>query len=433
MNHKLGDKISLILKSNEEIKGTFVPSTDETYVVLKLDSGYNQPILKENIKSLKVTESHAEHKKKVDEIKQDESLPLIYLLHIGGTIASKVDYKTGGVSAQINPAELLYAVPELKVISRIKTKILFNVLSENIRFQHYNRIAEEIIDILDKDNVAGIIISHGTDTLHYATAGLSFILQSIKVPVVLVGAQRSSDRPSTDSAINLICASKFIVDQIGRQNSLTGIFASMHSTTNDDQCNIYNGLNLKKLHSSRRDAFKQINSYPVAIVKKAKIEYSTIKNIKEEHPLFEPAFFRKDIKVGILKSHPNLFAKEILNYKGFDGLIIEGTGLGHLPIEEVDKYSSENKAVYNALLEMSVELPIVMTTQCVSGSTNLNVYSGGRKIKKLAILESGAMISETAFIKLAWLLSNFSHEEIKELWGRNFVGEVISKNIFEKE
>ncbi len=432
MKFKFGNKIKLILKSEEEIIGHFVPSNDDKFMTLKLDSGYNQNIKLSDIDSTKVLEEKESVDKTPKEIKQDDSLPLIILLHVGGTIASKVDYVTGGVSSQIEPEELLDSIPELKKVARIKTKILFNILSENIRFKHYNIIAKNILESLD-EKIAGVIISHGTDTLHHTSAGLSFILQNIKIPIVLVGSQRSSDRPSSDSAINLISATKFIVDQVSRKDQKTGVFVSMHGTSNDNFCSIYSGLNLKKLHSSRRDAFKQINSLPIAKVFNKKIEYSPIKNIEEISSLFEPAFFKEDMKIGIIKSHPNMFAEELNCYKNFDGIILEGTGLGHFPIENDDKQSSENKKIFSTIEEISKKVPVVITTQCINGSTNLNVYSVGRKLKKLGILEAGAMITETAFIKLCWLLSNFSKDEIKEMWNRNFVGEVISRNIYEKE
>ncbi len=432
MKFHFGDKIKIILKSEEELEGLFVPSADKEFIIIKLESGYNQAIKLDNIKSTGLLEEHKDKVKKHKELKQDKSLPLIMLLHVGGTIASKVDYSTGGVSAQIEPSELLDTIPELMKLSRIKTKIISNTLSENMRFDNYNTIAKEILGLLD-ENVAGVIISHGTDTLHYSTAALSFILQKIKIPVVFVGSQRSSDRPSTDSLLNLVSAVRFISDQVSRAKPLTGVFASMHSTSDDDSCNIYCGMNLRKFHSSRRDAFKQVNSIPVAkVYSSGKISYSAIKNIEELEPLFEPAFFRSEVKVGILKSHPNLFEEELSAFKAFDGLIIEGTGLGHIPVES-DGSNKEHKKINNTLVEMAKKLPIVISSQCINGSTNLNIYRTGRIIKRVGVLESKAMITETAFIKLAWLLSNFSKDEIKEQWERNFVGEIISRNLYEKE
>ena len=316
---------------------------------------------------------------------------------------------------------------------KIKTKVLFNVLSGNTRFEHYNVIAKEIVEILNHENIAGIIISHGTDTLHYASASLSFILQNIKIPIVLVGSQRSSDRPSSDSTMNVISAAKFIVDQTNRKDTYTGVFVSMHGVSSDDHCIIYSGLNLRKMHSSRRDTFKQINSQPVASVKGNEIKYFELEDGEEISPLFEAAYFRPDLRIGIIRSHPNMFADEILKYEDFDGLIIEGTGLGNMPVESNDKITSENKKILDAITQFTKKKPIVITTQCINGSTNLNVYSYGRLVKNAGVLEGEATITETAFIKLAWLLSNFSYSEIKdEMWDRNFIGEKISRNLYEK-
>jgi glutamyl-tRNA(Gln) amidotransferase subunit D len=433
MEYKFGDKIKLILQDNEEITGMYVPSKDKCFIVIKLDSGYNMTIDKKNIKSTKLITANKQKKPVVTEIKQDDSLPLIYILHIGGTIASKVDYKTGGVSAQIESSELLNMIPELKKLARIETKVLFNILSGNVRFEHFNVIAKEILEILEHENIAGVIVSHGTDTMHYSSAGLSFILQNIKIPVVFVGSQRSSDRPSSDSILNVVSAAEFIVDQTKRKDSYTGVFASMHGSSNDTFCSIYSGFNLRKMHSSRRDTFRQINSLPIAKVENSKIEYLDLEESDEVLPLFEPAYFRTDIKIGIIRAHPNMFAEEISKYEDFDGLIIEGTGLGNMPVELDGKITNENKRILNALTQFTKKKPVVITTQCINGSTNLNVYSYGRTVKNAGILEAEATITETAFIKLAWLLSNFSYSEIKnEMWQRNFIGEKISRDLYEK-
>lgn len=432
MGYKFGDKVLIDFKNGTQAEGIFVPSNDDNFLLIKLDSGYNRSIDKNKIKNVKLISEHKEKLEIKDKINQDKSLPLIYILHVGGTIASKVDYKTGGVSAQIDSSELINSIPEIKNLARIKTKVLMNMMSENVRFEHFNLLAKTIIDLLEDEKIEGIIISHGTDTLHYTSAALSFILQNIKIPVLLVGSQRSSDRPSSDSTMNLLSAVKFIIDQKGNNKNLTGFFACMHATSNDDYCNIFRGINLRKMHTSRRDAFKQINSMPIAEVHDKEIKYFELNNTENVLPLFEPTYFRNDIKIGILKTHPNMFAEEFSSYKQYDGLIIEATGLGHVPIESNDKLTKENKKIFSEVKNLCKEIPIIITSQCIYGSTNLNVYGSGRKLKDLGVIELGPMITETAFIKLAWLLSNYSKKEIKELWNRNFVGEILSRDVYEK-
>jgi len=432
MSYKLGDKILINLIDGSEVEGVFVPSKDDDFLLIKLDSGYNRSINKKKIKNIKLVLEHKEKMKTQDKISQDENLPLIYVLHVGGTIASKVDYTTGGVSAQIDSSELIESIPGIKNLARIKTKVLMNMMSENVRFEHFNIFAKDIISLLEDEKIDGIILSHGTDTLHYTSAALSFILQNIKIPVVLVGSQRSSDRPSSDSTLNLLCAIKFIIDQKTNDKNLTGFFACMHANSGDDYCNIFRPTNLRKMHTSRRDAFKQINSMPIAEVHNDKIKYFELGNTDNISPLFEPAYFRNDIKVGILKSHPNMFAEEIAAYKNYNGLILESTGLGHVPIIYDDKITKENKNIEMELKKLCEEMPVIITAQCINGSTNLNVYGPGRKLIKLGVLGAGPIITETAFIKLAWLLSNFSKKEIKQLWKRNFVGEILSRDLYEK-
>jgi glutamyl-tRNA(Gln) amidotransferase subunit D len=432
-----GDKIKIKLKSDSIEEGLFVNSNDSEFITLKLESGYNKKIKKSNIDSFKVIKQHEPKKIVKQEIKQNPELPIILLLQIGGTIACKVNYETGGVSAQSEPEDLIEFIPEISSMAQIITKRVSNVFSGNMRFEHYNMIAKEIIENLDQ-KIDGIIISHGTDTLHYTSSALSFILQNIKIPIVLIGSQRSSDRPSSDSKLNLISAINFIISQKKEKTDLTGFFAVMHANSSDDYCNVYSGLNLRKMHSTKRNCFKQINSLPLARINlSGKIEYNKIvferiKNKENVEPLFEPAFFNSKIKIGILKAHPNLFEEEINFYKSFDGLIIEGTGLGHLSVESIDVHDSENEKIFKSLMNLSNKIPVVMSTQCIFGITNLNIYSYGRKIKNLGIMDSGLLSSETAFIKLAWLLSNFDFDEVKDLWNRNFVGELIYKNIFDE-
>jgi len=433
MDFEIGDNIKLILENNSEIEGYFVPNNDSKIITIKEYSGYNHIINMNKIKEVILLKKSEIKSHKPTEISQNEKLPLIKIINVGGTIASKVNYETGGVSAQLDASELLESIPELTNIARIDTVILSNALSGNIRFDHINEIAKKIINLLEEE-IAGIIVSHGTDTMHYTSAGLSFILQNIKVPVVMVGSQRSSDRPSSDSAINLICASKFIVDQTKSKYPKTGIFVSMHENSSDTSCTIFSGLNLRKMHSSKRSAFKQINKYPVAKVniKSNKIKYFKDLNDDEIEPLFEPVFYKPNIKVGIVKVHPNFYSDQLSIYKTFDGLIIEGTGLGHMPIESLDKNDHENKKIFSSISLLAKKIPVIMTTQCIYGSTNMNIYSYGIKLKKENLIEANATTTETTFMKLAWLLSNFPKEDIEELWKRNFVGEILSRDLYEK-
>jgi glutamyl-tRNA(Gln) amidotransferase subunit D len=423
-------KIHLARENSEILSGILV-NKDDKHVVLKLESGYNIGIKNSNIKRIeKVSELPVSDEKGT--ISKENSLnhmhnsrtPKILILHTGGTIASKVDYKTGAVVAKFSPEELLGMFPELKDIAHIDSKLFRNMMSDDMRFAHYNLIAEQIkTEIEDKSNkdLKGIIITHGTDTLHYTSAALSFMFEHLPIPVVLVGSQRSSDRGSSDSAMNIISAAAFVAN-----TSLSGVFICMHENMSDETCVILNGLNVRKMHSSRRDAFKQINYEPVARVNFSdkSIEYISIQT---ESTLNSPGKleifpFNEKLKIGMLQSHPNMNAAEILNYKDFDGLVLMGTGLGHMPITEMDEFTKEHTTINHALKDLSGKIPVVMSSQTIYGTVNMNVYSPGRELIEMGVLGTESKLTpETTFIKLAWLLSQ--KLDVKENFSKSFRGE----------
>ncbi len=413
MKLKLGDKVKIITKDKEYI-GIYVPSPSKNTFILKLDSGYNLGISKIKIKSIRLIKKSKEKKFKKEKIKFKKKLPTVLILHTGGTIASRVSYETGAVISRFKPEELISMFPELKKIANIKSKLIFQIFSEDIRFSHYNKIAKEISKNM---NVKGIIVTHGTDTLHYTASALAFILENIPIPVILVGAQRSSDRGSTDAYLNLISAAYFIA-----KTNFQGVAICMHSSINDETCYILPACKTRKLHTSRRDAFKVINDSPIAEIKKSEIKFFKKPTITKEK--FKLKLIKPNLKIGILKAHPNMYAKEIDNYKNFDGLILEGTGLGQFPINYLDKSTLENKKTYNKLKQLSKKIPIVMTSQCLFGSLNMNVYATGRKLQDIGIIGNYTdILPETAFIKLAFLLSHHK-KDIKKLWNKNLRGEI---------
>ena len=416
LNFNPGDKIQITTKK-DTLSGLFMPSKENTFV-LKLDNGYNLGIDKKKILKSKLLEKHKEKKEKDSKTKQNSKLPKITILHTGGTIASKVDYETGGVVARFKPEEILKMFPELKKIVNLKSRLISNMWSEDLNFKHYNLLAKEVEKEV-KAGADGVIITHGTDTLHYTSSALAFILENLTIPVILVGSQRSSDRGSSDAALNLICACNFIA-----KSKFQDVAICMHSSMEDESCYILPATKSRKLHSSRRDAFKAINTDPIALVgKQGKIEYS--QKIKQKKGKLKLKPF-KDVKVGILKAHPNMSSKEVSFYKNFDGLVLEGYGLaGNFPINKTDKLNSENEKIYNELKKLAKKMPLIATTQTIFGRINMNVYTTGRKMQEIGILGNGLdMTTETAFIKLAWLLSNFKKQDVFELISENIQNEI---------
>lgn len=405
----------IITTNTEEIRGIILPSTSNKFISLKLDSGYNLSIKNSDIKSIKILKKQQLKASKPEQIKPANSLPTITILHTGGTLSSKVDYSTGAVSSQFSPQELVNKFPELQKIANINSKLISNIYSSNIRFHNYNQIAIEI-EKESKNNIKGVIVTHGTDTLHYTAAALSFILENIHIPVILVGSQRSSDRPSTDAYQNLVHAAKFI-----KETDFIGVGICMHNALDDDSSVILPACKSRKMHTSRRDAFKPININPIALIKDS-VNLLNKSEKPKENLKVKP--IKENLKIGILKIHPNLYASEIESYKSFDAIILEGTGLGHAPVEKFDSKSQENIKILNSIKKIAKKIPVIMTSQCIFGRTNLNVYSYGRKLKNAGVINDNSDITtETAFIKAAWLLSNHKKEFYK-LWSKNLRGEL---------
>jgi glutamyl-tRNA(Gln) amidotransferase subunit D len=412
-----------------------LPTT--VFLQLKLKSGYNIGIDYSSIKEISVVskpETGTQDKNKEEKVEGKR----IVLLHTGGTIASKVDYATGAVYPSISSSELLENYSELKEMANVETIVVSNLLSENLRFEDINRMAEALQIQLEDENVLGVIITHGTDTMHYTAAALSFMIPKITKPIIITGSQRSSDRPSSDAKINLL-NSVYSILNIPKSELDNDIYLCLHHSIYEENCCLIRGLNARKNHSSRRDAFESINRPKAAVVdyssdsfeiSKEYLQYQEIdRKAKSENNFGKENLFLLDEnkKVGILKAHPNLFPEEVEMYSSFDGLIIEGTGFGHLPV--IGKKESEK--VLESLKKLASKIPVFMTKQPIWGMTNLKIYAAGRRIGEAGVLgDEKDITTESAFMKLAWPVSNANSEEAKKLMETNLRGEF---NIFRNE
>ncbi len=420
----IGDMV-LIKKGNKKYEGILMPRTgdNENVFVIKLRNGYNVGIKFEDRISIEKTDAGKKEDvgRKTKNITIDKNKPTISILHTGGTIASRVDYRTGGVVSSVSPEDLLEIYPELFDFANFRSRQVLNIFSEDMRLEHHQIIARAVEDEIKK-GCDGIIITHGTDTMHYTSSMLSFMLQDLPVPVILVGAQRSSDRGSSDAALNLVSAVRFIAE-----TDFSGIGICMHENSSDKSCLILPACKSRKLHTSRRDAFKAVNALPIARVSD-KIEFFVEypkKNRNRKVKLQDK--FEK--KVALLKITPNLdpgliefFIKN--NYKG---LVLEGTGLGHSPVNQFDNPTKMNRQIFEALKKACEKMVVVMTSQCIFGRVNMNVYSTGRDLQKIGIVPGEDMLPETAFVKLAWLLGNYP-DKAKELIGKNIAGEISERS-----
>src|SRR3989344_119396 len=420
-----GDKVKIIT-SSETIEGILVPSPKEDTIIIKMSNGYNLGVFKKEVKEIVVLEKSKPKETKSESIQQirtNNNLPKILILHTGGTIASKVDYRTGGVTSSFSPKDLINLFPELSPIARIESELISQMWSDDLRFANLTKIAQKIEEKLTLDKeIKGLIIGMGTDNLAVASAALSFMVEISPVPIIVVGSQRSSDRGSSDAGMNLICAAEFIA-----QSDFTGVGICMHGNDEDLNCVILPAAKTYKLHSSRRDAFKAVNSEPIAKVNynTRKVEFLTSKYVSSKDKnklLIKP---KLEEKVGLLKIHLNMFPEQFSFFKGYKGLIIEGTGLGHAPGQAPNPETEIHKKIYPAIKEViDSGCIVVMTTQCLFGGVNLNVYDKGRDLLNLGIIPCKDMLANTALVKLAWLLANYPKDKVKELISSNLRGEI---------
>lgn len=411
MDLEQGDRVQII-KNDVVYEGIVRPSNTE-HIVLKMDSGYNAGIHPENAEITVVEKKETEEKTQFFKpesasTKQKSNLPKVSILSTGGTIASKIDYRTGAVTAQFSADDILETIPELSEIAEFTGKVVYNVLSENMKPEYWTELAKTVSKEIE-NGADGIIIAHGTDTMMYSAAALSFMIDT-PVPIVFVGSQRSADRPSSDNAMNAICAATVATSDIAE------VTAVMHGTTSDDYCEIHRGTQVRKMHTSRRDAFKSINSNPIGFVDYSNRNIETISdytkrgtrklNVREQ---IEPS-------CGLVKFTPGTSPDVLSHYidSGYRGIVLEGTGLGHVSTDWVPEIE---KAVDSGIL-------VVVASQCLNGRVCDRVYDTGRDMLKAGAIEAEDMLPEVAHVKLMWVLgqtndfdtaiemlkSNISHE-----------------------
>ncbi|ADI32295.1 Glu-tRNA(Gln) amidotransferase subunit GatD [Staphylothermus hellenicus] len=415
---EVGDKIR-ISTEKRIFEGILMPREalygEKPFIIIKLDNGYNIGIRISGKEKIEVLEKREKRTVKTQVFrKQKKDLPRIVLLSTGGTIVSKVDYETGAVKPALSVEELLEWIPEISNTAFIDAKEILNVFSEDITPKHWEKISSEIYREM-KNGVDGIVVAHGTDMMAYTAAAIAFAIKNKPVPIVFVGAQRSSDRPSTDSAFNLKAA--FLT---AAKAPFAESVVVMHGETGDTYALAHRGVKVRKMHTSRRDAFQSINDYPLAIIYPEKNKIEIINKIvelrdKSKDPILENKF---DDKVVMIKAYPG-FQPEIIDLlvdKGFHGIVIEGSGLGHISNRVID---SIKRAVEEGI-------PVVMTSQCLFGRVNMHVYSTGRKLLSVGVIPGSDMLPETAYVKLSWILGSKTRDlrEVYRLMTTNIVGEI---------
>ncbi len=419
---QIGDIIRITDKERV-FEGILIPrseSTTDDHIVVKLKSGYNVGVKLTSYTAIERVGKGTKPQFAAPPIPpQNPNLPKVVIMSTGGTIASRVDYRTGAVRSALSASDLYGVVPELSDIARVETEIVFSLYSENIAPQHWTEIAQKVAEKI-KQGARGIVIPHGTDTMAYTAAALSFALQNLPVPVILVGAQRSSDRPSSDAATNLIAAVNAAANAPFAEVTL-----AMHETTSDTNIVAQRATRVRKCHTSRRDTFKPVNATPIARISTEGNQQITMltEDYRKRNPskqlVLKPRFSEK---VALVKFHPGLDPAVIDWYveRGFKGILLEGSGLGH-----VSKYCFD--AIQRANERGVV---VALASQCIWGRVNMHVYDTGRDLLNRGVVPCDDMFPETALVKLMWALGQTSDpEEAKRLLKENIAGEFSPRTL----
>ncbi|MFC2117634.1 Glu-tRNA(Gln) amidotransferase subunit GatD [Bacteroidota bacterium] len=392
--------------SRGSFKGTVLPRSendDDKHIVIKIPTGYNIGIDIYTIKSIKETGYlKANYKIPEKEFPFTEGLPKVKLIGTGGTIASRLDYRSGAVIPAFSPGELYGAVPELADICNLTTEKVFAVFSENMGPSQYKQLAKAIGKEIE-NGIDGIIIGHGTDTLHHTASALSYMIQNPPIPIVLVGSQRSSDRPSSDAALNLIHAA-----YTAGHSDIAEVMVCMFGPTSDEYGFLHRGTRVRKMHSSYRSTFRTIGDTPLATVTRNKISLIKKKynHRRKDRKVDIYPYFEEKVTMVYFYPHmsPDIIDSAIDN--GYKGIIIIGTGLGHV-----------NKEVYPAIKRAQKKgVAVYMTLQTIWGYVHMFVYDTGRDLMSSGVIPLENMLPEAAFIKLGWALGQTEDlNKVKEL------------------
>ncbi len=422
---RIGDRIRIV-RDGDVFEGILMPryaAFEKPIIVVKLDNGYNIGVRVNSSTVIEVVKSRERiieeaavgapaYVPLIEEEPPPGPKPRVIVVGTGGTIASKIEYETGAVKPALTAKDLVEAVPEIRFIADVDVKVVFNILSENMRVEYWERIVDEVAKAI-AEGYSGVVVAHGTDTMAYTAAALSFALQGLPVPIALVGSQRSSDRPSSDAAFNLTAAVL-----TAARAPFAEVVVVMHGETGDTYALAHRGVKVRKMHTSRRDAFQSINARPLARIypSEGRIELVSkpLRRRGEQGLKVENGFERR---VALVKYYPGM-DPEIIDFlvdRGYRGIVIEGTGLGHVGEWLID---SIRRAVDQGVA-------VVMTSQCLFGRVNMNVYTTGRRLLAAGVIPGEDMLPETAFVKLSWILARTDDlKEVRKLMLTNLVGEI---------
>lgn len=420
----VGDRVR-VLSHGSDFEGLLMPRPDcgdPGVVVIKLDNGYNTGLRAE---SLELMEKAAprEPAGTCDEKKKKGS---IAILGCGGTIASKIEYRTGAVYPSITPCELRQAFPALETWD-IHSRQLFSLFSEDMNATHWRILADAIEEEI-KGGSRGVVVMHGTDTMTYTSAAVSYMLQNLPVPVVFVGSQRSSDRPSSENEMNLLNSVFAATQDLGEA------VVCMHASTNDDYCHIHRGTRVRKMHTSRRDAFHSIGSPPLFAADYRTRRFEALSEHRKRHKSGFTVKKELNDNVAMIYAHPNIRPELISSLSKYDGVLLVGTGLGHVSANPFNDKTVQS--IHGPIKELvHSDIPVAMASQCIAGRVCMRVYSTGRLLMDAGVIGDGAdWTPEAAYAKLCWALGQAKGvKKVGELMMADVAGEITPRSALEAD
>ncbi len=402
----------IISSGNQEMEATFIKS-DGRELVFKLPSGYNIRLPVESVKIIKLLESERPNSGKyTDSAHFGTGDRRIQILSTGGTIASRIDYATGAVKPSNDIGFIRESIEDMESRIDLNVEIIESILSENMNPDHWVSIARKVNKTLESDEA--VVLLHGTDTMTYTSSALSFMFEKQAHPIILTGSQRSSDRPSTDAFENIGSSVRFAMENIGE----VGI--CMHSSTSDGSSALLRGVRSRKMHTTRRDAFKAIGGGTIATMSNGSVHLHDVRKETDSETLFND---RIDKAAGIYYFNPVSTGEDLERFaRDKKAIVIMATGLGHI-----------SELLFPAIRDLTDGgKHILVTSQCLHGRVDLNVYASGRHLLEAGALPLQDMLPEVALTKSMHLLANHP-DEFRTLMCQNLRGEITDRSLVEGE
>ncbi len=429
MKPEPGDIVK-IHAEKETYEGILMPRPDifeAGYVIIKLANGYNIGIDEKRIKKIELVSKYQGPSKVEKKSIPKKDLTTVPILSFGGTISSKVDYKTGGVYAAYSAEDFIAMMPELGNIANLRAEQVMKLMSEDMAPEHWQAMAESIAAELNKEEVSGVVVTHGTDTLHFSTAAMSFFLRNLNKPVIFTAAQRSIDRGSSDAFSNLLCAVNAAVKFDG-----AAVATCMHGTISDNYCILNRGTKVRKMHTSRRDAFRPVNELPLAkVYENGNIEIIN-KNYDKRNGNEVIADNKFEAKTALIYVYPGMDGS-IFDYyikNKFKGIVFAATGLGHVAgLGDISK-AYPHYSLLKKIKELNdKKIAVVISSQTIYGRVHPYVYANLRKLSiELNCIFAEDMLPETAYVKLGWVLGHTNElDEVKKMMLTNYAGEISER------